>query len=71
MRVRLVSSLLAFSAVPAAVVGGARGAAVAIAVASALSAVLWWWQFLRRRRISPGRVPAQQDSLAVSETLGL
>jgi Na+-driven multidrug efflux pump len=70
VRVRLVSSLLAFFAVPAAVAGGARGAALAVTIAAALSAVLWWWQFLRRHRISPRRVLDQRDSLVVSKSLG-
>jgi hypothetical protein len=71
MRVRVVSSLLAFSAVPAAAASGAWGAALAITVAAALSAVLWWWQFRRRQRIAPGRVEDQQGSLALSRASSL
>jgi hypothetical protein len=66
VRLRVVSSLLAFSAVPAAVAGGALGAALAITVASGLSALLWWWQFLRRLRIAPDRSGDQRNSLAGS-----
>jgi hypothetical protein len=50
MRVRVVSTLLGFSAVPAAAAEGASGAAFAIAVAAVLSALLWWWQFRRRQQ---------------------
>jgi hypothetical protein len=71
VRVRVVSSLLAFSAVPAAATSGASGAALAITVAAALSAVLWWWQFRRRQRSAPGHVEDQQDSLAISSTSSL
>ena len=70
VRVRVVSSLLAFSAAPAAAADGAWGAALAIAIAAALSAVLWWWQFIRRQRIAPGRLEEQRDSLAASGYLG-
>jgi hypothetical protein len=66
VRVRVVSSLLAFAAVPAAASDGAWGAALAITVTAALSAVLWWWQFVRRQRIAPARLEDQRDSLAVS-----
>jgi O-antigen/teichoic acid export membrane protein len=68
VRVRVVSSLLAFSAVPAAAAGGASAAALAIAGAAALSAVVWWWQFRRRLRIAPGR-REDQASLNVSRYL--
>jgi hypothetical protein len=66
VRLRVVSSLLAFSAVPAAVGDGAQGAALAVAGAAILSAALWWWQFLRRQRTAPGRVADQRHSLALS-----
>jgi O-antigen/teichoic acid export membrane protein len=70
VRVRVASSLLAFSSVPAAAADGAWGAALAIAVTAALSAALWWWQFTRRQRIAPTRLEDQRDSLAVSRYLG-
>jgi hypothetical protein len=66
VRVRVVSALLAFSAVPAAAADGAWGATLAGAITAALSAVLWWWQFLRRQRIGPGRAEDKRDSLGTS-----
>jgi hypothetical protein len=69
VRVRVVSSLLAFAAAPAAAAGGARGAVLAITITAALSAALWWWQFIRRQRIAPVRLEDQRDSLAVSKYL--
>src|SRR5436305_1420005 len=60
VRVRIVSSLLAFSAVPAAAASGASGAALAITAAGALSAALWWWQFRRRERRVPGHIEDPQ-----------
>lgn len=69
VRVRVVSAVLAFSAVPAAAADGAWGATLAGAITAALSAVLWWWQFLRRQRIGPRRVEDEQSSLGASRYL--
>lgn len=69
VRVRVISSLLAFAALPAAVIDGARGAALAITVTAALSAVMWWSQFLRRQRTARGRVADQRESLGITTDL--